>query len=168
MRSMHYIPTLNRPRSSSLHWRYEPVRILSPAARVIFADQDGKQDSPADVSKRNRIPIANLHKVAPFHRYMLVRVRTLPVQSQGGVGEELADNAVAGGEDGGGQDNAQRDQLRRDALQLAQTLGDGVGYTDQDRRSRCRLGWGRHEAEHTGLVLFLCMNSISTKFTRRV
>lgn len=59
---------------------------------------------------------------------MLVRVRALPVQSQGGVGVELADHAVAGSEDGGGQDDAQRDQLRRDALQLAQTLGDGVSY----------------------------------------
>lgn len=59
---------------------------------------------------------------------MLVRVRALPVQSQGGVGVELADHAVAGSEDGGGQDDTQRDQLRRDALQLAQTLGNGVSY----------------------------------------
>lgn len=58
----------------------------------------------------------------------LVGVGARPVEAQGGVGVELADDAVAGGAEGDGKDEANGEELDGDLLERTDALGDGVRW----------------------------------------
>ena len=60
---------------------------------------------------------ASLHLVLPGSR---------PVETQGGVVGELADETVGGGAEGDGEDETNGKQLDGDLLERADALGDGV------------------------------------------
>jgi hypothetical protein len=60
---------------------------------------------------------------APLH---LVLPGSRPVETQGGVVGELADERVGGGAEGDGKDETNGEQLDGDLLERADALGDGV------------------------------------------
>lgn len=61
------------------------------------------------------------------NRNLVVALGARPVQAEGRVGVELADDAVAGGAQCDGKDDANREQLDGDLLEGTDALGDGVG-----------------------------------------
>lgn len=56
----------------------------------------------------------------------MVGLGARPVQAQGGVGVEFADDGVAGGAEGDEKDGADGEQLDGDLLEGTDALGDGV------------------------------------------
>lgn len=56
----------------------------------------------------------------------MVSLGARPVQAQGGVGVEFADDGVAGGAEGDEKDGADGEELDGDLLEGTDALGDGV------------------------------------------
>lgn len=99
---------------------------------LLYYIGDGCFETPIPISGPPKIPgsctNSSLQNAFWQIRNLVVLGGARPVETEGRVGVELADDAVAGGAKGDGQDGGNGEQLDGDLLEGADALGDGVRW----------------------------------------